>query len=321
MTISSTKEVLLLRFSSLGDVVQTNFTAMKIKEKHPDWKLTWLVDSMYADIVRSQPWVDEVIEWNRRKDGNRGFIRVLNEVRKRKFDILVDMHNSDRSCLFSLLSNIPQRYANRKRLPFAHTDYGFEDLRGDIPLYKCCKYLIAPLCAGSKTSKIHEQKTSPVITLSIGASKIQKRWSDERWIEFCLEAVSKGYYLVLLGAGIMEKQSAEHITSEVKSDLITNLVDELSFLELIKAIDIADVAVSGDTGSLHIARALGKPTIGLFGPTLLDKKYTSTLPLSYYSKCQSLDCNNWECKIKCLESIPAKDVLNGVEKILKELKK
>lgn len=94
------QNVLFLRFSSLGDVIFANYTAMRIKEKNPDFRLTWLVDSFYADIVRTQPWVDDVMVWDRKRTKNRGFLEILRQVRRRRFDILVDMHTSDRTSLF-----------------------------------------------------------------------------------------------------------------------------------------------------------------------------------------------------------------------------
>ena len=73
------QKVLFLRFSSLGDIIIANYTAMRIKEKHPEFNLTWIADSLYADIVRAQPWVDDVIEWNRKNTGNRGFYEILHK--------------------------------------------------------------------------------------------------------------------------------------------------------------------------------------------------------------------------------------------------
>lgn len=70
-----------LRFSSLGDVIFANYSAMRIKEKHTEFHLTRLTDSMYAGIVRAQPWVDEVMEWDRRSTGNSGYIEILKKAR------------------------------------------------------------------------------------------------------------------------------------------------------------------------------------------------------------------------------------------------
>ena len=95
------KKVLFLKFSSLGDVIISNYYAKKIKYKHPDWHMVWLVDSMYRDIVKSQPWIDDVMTWNRQKEGNRGFVKAIMEVRSKGFDVLIDMHNTDRSSIFS----------------------------------------------------------------------------------------------------------------------------------------------------------------------------------------------------------------------------
>jgi len=312
------KQVLFLRFSSLGDVIIANFCAMKLKARHPDWHVTWLVDSVYADLVSSQPWVDDVIQWNRRSDGNMGFLKVIKEVRQYGFDILLDMHSTDRSSFFSLLSGIPIRYSGRKRFPFAHNRYSFEDVWDNQKrLSSCPKYLFPPQVSDRVRNFLKEKEEFPALVLAIGASYVIKRWPINNWIEFSIKAAKAGYVLYLVGDGADEVKSAEEISNTVKSTSLINLVGKLSILELVQVINETDATISGDTGSLHIARALGKHVVGLFGPNVLEENYMMSLSKVYYCSCPDLGCKNWQCDKPCLDTIQVSEVLDSVNEIMK----
>ena len=315
------KDVLFLRFSSLGDVILANYTAMRIKEKNPDFRLTWLVDSFYADIVRTQPWVDDVMVWDRKRTKNRGFLEILRQVRRRHFDILVDMHVSDRTSLFSLLCDIPLRYGCCKRFPFSHTHFSFDDLMDTtLPVNRCKRYLYAPRTA-NEAAHVSVPAGSMTIGLAIGASYAVKRWPVRRWIEFCRLAESKGLYLLLLGSGADESGMAEEIVSEAASRYIINKVGALSITDTIALINDLDIVVSGDTGLMHVARALGKPVVGLFGPNFpgVAAEYVDSLGKKYICNCRDSGCEKLECSRQCLEDISAADVFEGVEDLLSNI--
>ena len=311
------KKVLFLRFSSLGDVIIANFRAMKVKDKHPDWHVTWLVDSAYADLVRSQPWIDDVIGWNRRRDGNVGFLKVLKEVRRRRFDILLDMHSSDRSSLFSLLSGIPLRYSGRKRFLFTHNCYSFDGVWDkEQRLCSCSRYLYPPQTSERIRGLLKTQMEVPALAIPIGASYVKKRWPVKNWIDFCTIAAKAGYKLYLLGDGSDEIKSSNEISAAVKSDNIINLVGKLSIFELVQVVNEADVTISGDTGTLHIARALGKPVVAMFGPSYIaDKPYVESFKNVFYCSCPQQGCLNFGCEKPCMETISPDAVIKNVNNI------
>ena len=173
------KKVLFLRFSSLGDIIFANYSAMRIKEKHLEFHLTWMTDSMYAGIVRAQPWVDDVIEWDRKNTGNRGYREILKKIRRMGFDILIDMHGSDRSSLFSLFSGIKTRYCVIHRFPFTHTNFDFSDLL-DKSLEMCgCPSYLCPPPAPDEWPELCGREGKK-LGLAIGASAAVKRWPVQR---------------------------------------------------------------------------------------------------------------------------------------------
>lgn len=311
------KKVLFLRFSSLGDVIFANYTAMRIKEKHPEFHLTWMTDSMYAGIVRAQPWIDDVIEWDRKNTGNRGYREILKKVRRMGFDMLIDMHGSDRSSLFSLFSGIKTRYCVNHRFPFTHTNFDFSDLMDmSLDIADCPKFLSAPP-ADLKIPQTgcHGRRS---LGLAIGASAAVKRWPIVRWIEFCRLASNGEYMLYLIGSGSEEVAMAQEIINGVPSSCIINMVGRTSITESITLAAQMDVVISGDTGLMHIARALGVPVVGLFGPNfpgVESKRYVDSLGARFVCRCPEAGCEKLQCSRQCLEDISAVEVWNAAARI------
>lgn len=319
---NKTSKVLFLRFSSLGDVMLSNFYAMKIKQMHPGWHLTWLVDSMYKELVKSQPWVDEVMTWDRQNEGNKGFIRTIREVRSRGFDILIDMHNTDRSSFFSFFSKIPERYAGRYRLPLAHKFHSFEGLYDKAEkISDCERYLCAPETTARIRNMLFDPDDRPVLTAAIGASYEKKRWPVGNWIEFCIMAVTSGHQIYLTGNGPEEEKNAVLIAESVRDSSLKNLAGKLSIPELVQVIDNSSLTVSGDTGALHIARALGKDTIAMFGPSSIKNvSYVEGLKNVFYCDCPDKGCHDYECVRPCMETISPALVYDRLASIGKSVK-
>lgn len=314
------KRVLFVRFSSLGDIITSNYYAMKIKQKHPEWHLTWLADSQYAPLVRMQPWVDAVLEWDRKKEGNRGFLKVLHTVRAKKFDILIDMHGSDRTAFFTLCSGIPEKYGPKHAwIPIKLYDSNDFSLLMDgvDEMYLCPKYLFAET-SEKKINALVRNGAETVLILAIGASFKKKRWPIQSWIAFCRLCAAKGWRAVLVGSGEEEAASAREIVDAAGDRNVIDLVGKLSVLELVQTIDAGDIMVAGDTGPLHIARALGIKTIGLFGPTLVEKNYMAHLSQVFYSDCEHVECENWDCGKPCLETILPQTVFTCAERLLQK---
>lgn len=313
------KRVLFLRFSSLGDVILSNYCAMRVKQKHPEWELTWLADSVYAPLVRSQPWVDAVMEWDRGKTGNIGFLNILRQVRRSKFDILIDMHSSDRTTFFSCVCGIPVRYGSiRKKLPLkVYTNMVYPELT-DGALEKCSSYLAAGPLSERAASFFRDSAPARTLILAIGASYEKKHWPLESWLSFTKLASGSGYRLVLVGSGRDEEEMAGGITARLAPGSVINTVGKLSITELVQVIGQGDFCVSGDTGPLHIARALGVPAIGMFGPSMLGKGYMESLHKVFFSSCAELGCARWQCPKPCLETITPDSIMSCVDEYFAE---
>lgn len=316
------KKALFVRFSSLGDVIMSNYYAMLVKQIYPDWHITWLVDSLYAPVVRTQPWVDSVIEWDRKNTGNTGFFKILRRVRRARFDVAIDMHSTDRSCCFVCLSGIPIKYGDRNSsIPFKiyARDLHGSLLKNNGDIAGCPSYLTVGVPT-ERMLALFAEENSPrrLIILAIGASYEKKRWPTDNWIQFARLAAEKGYRLLMVGEGHAEQRMAQEIEEALKPVRVINMVGELSLSELIYVISRGDIAVSGDTGPLHIARALGVPVVAMFGPSRVVGKYMESFYRTLFASCDELGCARWTCQKPCLETIRPERVFSSVEEYFDE---
>ena len=104
--------------------------------------MVWLVDSMYRDIVKSQPWIDDVMTWNRQKEGKERICKSDNGSSFKGFDVLIDMHNTDRSSIFFFFK-CSSRFSDRYRLPLA-LPFLFDSLYDNTDEILLSEYLYAP---------------------------------------------------------------------------------------------------------------------------------------------------------------------------------
>ncbi len=156
---------------------------------------------------------------------------------------------------------------------------------------------------------LYQQNDEMIITAAIGASYEKKRWPVKNWIVFCKTAAISGYSLYLTGNGPEEEKNARIIADSVGNNNLKNLVGKLSITELVQVIDNSCVTVSGDTGAIHIARALGKKTIAMFGPSSIsDVSYVESLKNVFYCDCPDKGCHNFECSKPCMDTISPIDV-------------
>lgn len=308
-------KVLFLRFSSLGDIIVANKTAKRLKEEHPDWQLTWLTDKSFAPLVQCQPWVDNVLEWDRKNTGSRGFLKIIRKIRHLKFDILIDMHSTDRSCLLAFLSGIPTRCGVHYHLPFCHNVYGLDSFI-DSSKSSNGKYLFSDHRALPYELK-EIQESIRLIAIAVGASYEKKVWPVANIVEYIKKMSGENTSFVLLGSSQKEIADAEKIVAATKGLNIINLTGKTSLLSFVAAIDRIDLLVSPDTGASHVADALNKKVIVLFGP-FYNELCRGIFKNQILAKCNNLGCENIHCPKQCMETITPEEVAELTFKLLDE---
>lgn len=281
----SGQRFLIILLGALGDVVRGLAVANALKSADPTCKITWLVEPASSGVVALHRGVDEVIVF-KRKEGLRGFLSLVKDLRARTFDITLDMQRHLKSGFFSWLSRSPRRIGfhpdDTKEGNWLFNTQ-FIEARGDgaskiehyVSFLKALGFP-APTTVDAGLSHITLDSigqewsatlSRPYVGIILGSSRYSKDWPEEGYqglLERCQVAGIET--AVLLGDRSKAEMSArlEKVSSPVK---VVNAVGKTSLEELVGIIHGAQVCVGPDSGPGHIAGALGVPHVTLFGPT------------------------------------------------------
>ena len=276
--------ILILKPSSLGDIICALPVAQSIREQCPEAVISWVVKKRFAEIVRRCPTVNgEVIVFDHQK-GLRGLPRlaqVIRQVGQRPYDAVLDFQGLLRTGLMTWRSQAPLKVGNvfaREGSRFAYNTLVPAPPGGSHThaIEKLLQFLPAIGLQPKLGSPIEIEADSPddLDPRLAGAEPIvivpNSRGAHKEWQSF-----------PELTAGILEKIPGSVVVWDshlewddpVVSDLsrFINLTSQTSLLQMVGLLRRARLVVANDSGPLHIAAALGRPTLGLFGPTSPDR--------------------------------------------------
>lgn len=271
------KRFLLSRLSALGDVVCTLPAAVALRRTFPDASITWAVDPRFAGVVECCTAVDEVL---RLKPGipPGSWPKV-----EGRFDVAFDMQGLFKSGII-----VAKTSADRKlgyhwqregaRLftspvrpdpsSFHVVDQYVDVARAAGAECSTAEFELAPKSEDleSVESKVGS-RTGPLVILNPGAGWVTKRWPPAHFSSLIDRLSVDGCVCSLIGGKAQADQAAaSEVVAGCKSAPL-NLCGQTSVRELIALISLGAAHVGGDTGSTHIAAALGRPAVGLYSIT------------------------------------------------------
>ena len=298
-------KVLWIRFSAFGDVLQAAAGAHRFKVKYPDVRLTFLTKPDYADILKIQPYVDDLLFWDIKKHPL-DFFRVVRQLREAGFKWLFSLHRGSAAAAVSLCSGIPRRFGYNGGMQFCYKSTHWEGLHLlGVDFMKRDKAAIFTTQedkdkARAMLSGLPDKKLFAVI----GASKPQKFWPVRNWIEFLSSLRAEGWGIVLNGHGKAEARTAREIEEALQSPAVKNLVGQTPFPLMAAVAEACTIAVGNDTGPLHLAALAGTPTLGFFGVT---DAYGMNFRMPWFREvrvnCPDAGCRNYACPKDCLTDI------------------
>lgn len=321
------ESLIIIKYSALGDVVGATSVARCIKAHYPFLHIAWCVKENNADLLRGQPFVDELIIW---PDGKSlaGFLKLIMKIRKKRFHWLLDLQWVDRSALITVLSGAAMKVGYHKSLKVVYDRTPGKAWADDKPLLQRQAVVTAGLGVNDchcyppslviseeekeRTEHLLGHPGKPRILSILGASKEIKTWPMKNWVELLGQMIGYGWSPVLVGHLQREREQAAKIAEILGPGRVLDLSGKLSLRELAAVASCCDCSVGGDSGPTHLANAVGVPTIALFGPTVPETvfpKGPDTVVMK--SKCALQGCYNWECADyeRCLGSITANEVI------------
>ncbi len=295
MSSGRPKKILVVKISSLGDVIHT-FPAVEVLKNELGAEMDWLVHPSFAEALDYCPGISRKILFPRKELGSMksfpsSFFRLLKELRKSEYDAVIDFQGLIRSAFFSRLSRAPiiAGFANPREKAaalFYNRRIGMEigtshavekNIRLVSSLFQIsAKFPHRPAPVNdlhSSRAKIILKEaglpeSAPYLCIAPGARWFSKQWPPEFFasvLEKLAPICPKHHFLILASAA--DAKYSRIISSQFKSERLIDLSGKTGIGELFEIIRGAGALLANDSGPIHIASELEIPTVALFGPS------------------------------------------------------
>jgi len=271
-------ELLIIKPSSLGDIVQGLQVATSLKAQRGDLRISWIVREMFAPIVRACEAVDRVYVFDR-SGGAKGFLRLMREVRATKFDYVFDMQGLLRTGLMTSRTRARHKVGRSDAREMAGMFYdekvplppdGRRSHAVDILLQFCRVLGEKPELRGTLRFREVDSLNLKFADGRGGARpyvffpdsrRPEKRWGGFKQLTELVLREDRSRKVVWAGSNVLPDRGA------FPAAQFLNLTGNTSLVSLPALIRKADWVVTNDSGPMHLAAALGVKVFAIFGPT------------------------------------------------------
>ncbi len=331
--------ILIRAANWVGDAVMSLAALRAVRERFPRAEIAVLARPWVADLYARESFADRVIPHTAPRGllGLAGHARLARRLRRERFDCAILFQNAFEAALIARLAGIPRRIGyDRDARGFLLTDPIAVPRRGEIPRHECFYYLellrragllaslprtvtiqlegAAVARAAGAARMAREGAAGPVIGVSPGAAHGgAKRWLPERFAEAAASLASASGSSVALFGSDAEQPLCEQVARILHSrgTPVRNWAGRTTLAEFIELAAACQVFLTNDSGAMHIASALGVPTVAVFGAT--DHEATAPAgPLARIVR-EPVECSPCllrECPIdhRCMTRVTARQV-------------
>jgi len=283
--------ILLIKPSSLGDIVLALPALSVLRRSLPQAKISWLIRPEFASLVAGHPHLDEIIPFDRERLGKVWYhpgafghlVTLISELRRRRFDAVLDLQGLFRTGSLGWLSGCPQRFGPVWGREFAHHFYttaipprqqwvhvvdhymklveamGIEDRQVEFVLPE------RPDAAAAARALLSQHDLGPggYAVIIPGSAQVTKCWPAERFAALADRLAADHGLAVVATGGTSESEMIGTIQNAANQKIV-NLAGRTSLPELVEILRSAALVVSNDTGPGHIAAALARPLVMMF---------------------------------------------------------
>ncbi len=329
------RNILIIKMSSLGDILHTLPFAAALRGRFPKAKITWLVHPQFAGFVPDPPVIDEVLYFDKAafvKMGPAEKLKYFREIRgllrSKKFDLVIDMQGLVKSAVLAAISGCSCRIGYcemREGSAFVSRPIKGEHSRDHVieRYLDVARYLGAeksdiefPLPDFGKESENVKAKLAAAgisgqyAVFVPGSRWVTKAWPEEHYARLAELMAADGLSVVLAG-GPDDREKGAAIKKLVASEKVDDFTGQTTLRELAALIKDCAFYVSADTGPLHFAAALKKPLVAMYGPTKPERTgpYGSNNATVIISPAQCAGCLKKHCEdCHCMHDISPETV-------------
>jgi heptosyltransferase-3 len=339
------RKVLIIQLRRIGDVLLSTPAVRALRTRFPKNHIAFLVEGESADILRLNPYLDEIIVLERQRYRNPLYsLKKIWQIRKKGFDLVIDFLGNPRTAYISFLSGAGRRMGYD--VPGRRFYYNLLIKDDGKPKYSAAHKLEALKMLGidandprldfviSEESGLFSQRffqqagVDPkklIVSLSPTSRRNFRRWHLARFAELGDWLISRFRTTVVLVWGPGERAVVERIEGLMKQKPVIS-PETRDLFHLGAILQRCDLHIGNDNGTKHIAVAMGKPTITIYGP---QDPVSWTYPESSRHKflkkkvdCPDCDRMKHRCKeLSCLDQITVEDVQEVFLQLLRDLEK
>jgi len=317
-----------------------------VRLAYPQAYISVLVRPYTRQVVEGNPYIDEVIVYDKREREKNlfRFFSFIKDIRRRKFDLALVLHPTNRDHLIVFFSGIPKRVGYERKCSFLLTDAMKFDKNSGLKHeseYALDAVRFLGISPGVKEFHVPEsvsadrwvddlfkaQGINPrdrIIVINPGASCPSKIWPAERYAAVADFLAGRGYRIaVIAGPDALDSATGRSVIAHMKMKPI-DCIGNVPIPETVSLFRRAALVISADTGPMHIASAVGAPLIAIFGrnqagisPLRWGPVNPNSIVLHRSVGCEK--CLAHDCKkgFACLLAVTTSDVISAAEKLLK----
>lgn len=303
-------KILIIKPSSLGDVIHALPFLKAIKDSFPESRVDWVISKSLKDLLDGNPLINELIVFDKDawKDPRRlpatlrDIIKFRKRLGSRYYEIIADLQGLLRSGLITFFTPGALKIGFADAREGSSLFYG-KKVNTDSAVHAVDKNLLMARSTGAKIEKIEfplhvDVEARDSIQKILGSSDKyivaapSSRWQSKQWPpEYFASLISRIDMPVVLIGSLSDRVTAEEIMAESPGNII-DLCGKTNLKELVALIADARAVVSNDSGPMHIAVALKRPVVSMFGPT----DYERTGPYGWQ---RNKDLNVIRASVQC----------------------
>jgi lipopolysaccharide heptosyltransferase II len=290
--LKAISKILVVRLSSIGDIILTTPLLRSLKNSFPDAKITYLIKKQYAELLINSPYINELVTFDSTK-GMADLKAIRRRFKQEKFDLFIDIHKNWRSMylrwglgasktttynklifkrtmliwfkinLYNSIRPVFQRYFDSVReFGITYDGTGTEISIPEMVIEKV-KFLLS------------EEGYSPdkrLVVVCPSATYFNKRWMPDGFIETSRYLMREKSAFIVIHGGKDDRPLCGMMASSIGKGS-ANMAGTLNLAESAALLKLASLVIANDSGLLHLAQSQKTPVVGIYGPTTRELGY------------------------------------------------
>jgi lipopolysaccharide heptosyltransferase II len=337
------KRILITRMKFIGDVVLTTPVIRSVRNAYPKAFIAYMGERQAVSLLEGNPCLDEILPLDFSRPAVIEQPRMALLLRRRRFDLAIDLFGNPRSALLTRLSGAavrvgPDRKGRGRLYTIRVTDDGAP--KRAVEFHNQSLHAAGiPVTSGRTEvfvspgererarsqllgAELPIDPARPLVGIHPGATWPAKHWLPERFGALAARLAGKGIQVVIF-AGSSDGETLAAVRRAATVPL--RVLENLSLRELAAYLSLCSVFVGNDAGPMHIAAAVGTPTIGLFGPGEEQIWFPYDPALGHRALRKDVPCHPCHLDVcnrtgggymECMTLLRVEEVLEAVEKAL-----